>query len=443
MIFKKVSISIICVALLTLACKSAEKNKKETEKPKIKDGKGEITWDDGSIKGKGNFTNYQKEGEWMLFHKGTGEKLAQGNYTNDKQNGFWTYYFKNGKKNTEGEFIEDQKTGEWKGYYESGEEMWTAKYIIKNAESGKLGLLEGIKTTKYKSGKVKMVEEYKNGEKKGKYQEYNEDGSPKEISWFTNDNHNGQCNVYWENGNLKEQGMYKDNLRAGEWKMYHDNGQLYTTGKFIIGKMNLKGEEKVLSQPDGRWQFYSKEGLIQKEGDYEAGKEKGLWKFYTHAEGKNRSLAMELTLTGGMATGFGKINDKGISGEGELTGLVKGVYKKSVNNSAAGEENYMDVPPDKPKEKVSYKWTGTWNPPKKNGKWTEFYPGGKNKKFEAVYLMEKLNGIYKEYYNNGKIKAEGEYMNGKKNGTWKVYKENGSIDEENSGNWMLDKKLKM
>jgi len=57
-------------------------------------------------------------------------------------------------------------------------------------------------------------------------------------------------------------------------------------------------------------------------------------------------------------------------------------------------------------------------------------------------MMDKLNGPYKEYYPNGKIKAEGEYMTGKKNGEWKFYLQNGALDAENSGRYMLDKKSK-
>ncbi|HNV49039.1 MAG TPA: hypothetical protein PKJ16_18505, partial [Spirochaetota bacterium] len=81
--------------------------------------------------------------------------------------------------------------------------------------------------------------------------------------------------------------------------------------------------------------------------------------------------------------------------------------------------------------------------PAKNGQWTEYFPDGTTKKIEANYMLNKLNGEYKEYYPTGKIKAEGEYMTNKKNGEWKFYLQDGSVDEENSGRYMNDRKWKM
>lgn len=40
------------------------------------------------------------------------------------------------------------------------------------------------------------------------------------------------------------------------------------------------------------------------------------------------------------------------------------------------------------------------------------------------------NGIIKDYYTGGKVKAETEYKDGKKNGIRKVYHENGSLMAE-------------
>ena len=93
---------------------------------------------------------------------------------------------------------------------------------------------------------------------------------------------------------------------------------------------------------------------------------------------------MELTVVGGMANGAGKVYDKGLLiGLGGMTGTVKGIYKKYVAGKESGEEPFIDTPPDNLKAKITYKWTGTWLIPKKNGQWTEYYPGSKNKKSEG------------------------------------------------------------
>jgi uncharacterized protein len=438
---KILSIALILLTAILFSCSTTEKKVVKAEK--IKDGLGKIYWEDGSVKGEGIFKNFLKDGKWTLFQKQSTAKLAEGNYVNDKQNGPWVFYYKNGAKSSDGSFEDDQKTGPWFGYYETGEKMWEVKYVIRNTDMGKVGGMEGKKTTYYPSGRVKMEEEYVNAEKKGKSQEFFENGTPKEIAWFTGNKHNGKSNVYWENGQPKEQGIYQDELRNGDWKIFYNNGQLQMTGSFVIGKLDVKGNEQLVSQMNGRWQYFSREGLLQKEGDYDKGKEIGFWKYYSY-KNNVRQLKMELSLKGGMAAGKGKVYENGaVAGEGEMMGTVKGVYNKMINGKVAEEENFMDTPPDNPKENATYKWTGNWAVPRINGLWTEYYPGSKNKKIEASYMMGKISGKFKEYFPNGKIKAEGEYMNDKKNGLWKVYNANGTLNEEESGRWMVGKKSKI
>ncbi len=435
------AVAFLLISATLFACSSAEKKIVKAEK--VKDGPGKIFWDDGSLKGQGNFKNFQKDGKWILYPKGSQVKLAEGTYVNDKQNGPWIYFHKNGMKSLEGVFEEDQKTGPWTAYYETGEKMWEARYVIRNTDIGKVGGMEGKKMTYYPSGRVKMEEEYVNAEKTGKSQEYYENGTPKEISWFTRDKHNGKTNIYWDNGKIKEQGIFQDDLRNGDWKFFYNNGQVQMAGSFVIGKVTVKGSDQAVSQMNGRWQYFSREGFLAKEGDYQSSKEVGLWKFYSYNKSA-RKLRMELELKGGMAAGRGKIYENGaLSGEGVLMGPVKGIFKKLVNGKEAGEEIFMDTPPDNTKENIVYKWTGDWSLPRINGAWTEYYPGGKNKKIEANYMMGKLSGKYKEYFQNGRIKAEGEYMNDKKNGMWKVYNDNGTLNAEESGRWMVGKKSKV
>jgi uncharacterized protein len=442
---KNLCISLIILSVFLAACSSAEKKTdKAVKSDKMKDGPGKIYWDDKSLKGEGNFKNFQKDGKWTLYHKGIKAKLAEGNYLNDTQSGLWTYYNKNGSKNSEGSFEDNQKTGKWTGFYESGEKMWVANYNIINTESGKIGVLDGIKTTYFITGALKQEEEYSKGVKKNKHQEYYDNGKLKETSYFLNDKHNGKCTVFWENGKVKEHGNYKDDLRVNNWQFFYESGQLIATGNFEIKQLSIKGEEQSVTATDGKWQYFSKEGLLQKEGEFDKGKETGFWKYYSYQNNAKKQLKMELTLKGGMAVGEGKLYDNGLlTGSGNMTGTVKGIYKKYVAGKETEEESYMDTPPDNLKANITYKWTGNWQLPKRNGAWTEYYPGSDNKKIDAVFMMDKLSGKYKEYFQNGKIKAEGEYLNGKKNGMWKVYNQNGNLNEEESGRWMMDKKSKV
>lgn len=105
-------IAPVILSLAVMSCKTADKGKEGASK--VKEGVVKEYWDDKSLKGTGPVKSNEKNGRWTLYHKTSGEKLAEGDYLNNKQQGPWTYYYKSGKKSTEGEFIEDQKTGEWK-----------------------------------------------------------------------------------------------------------------------------------------------------------------------------------------------------------------------------------------------------------------------------------------------------------------------------------------
>src|SRR6056297_1925452 len=119
--------AIAVAALMIVSCASTK-----DKKAKVPDnGQGKIFWDDGSLKGRGLFKNKMKTGQWTLFHKSSGEKLAEGNYVNDQQQGQWIYYHKNKQKSLEGTFDQGQKTGQWIAYYPTGEKMWEANFVIR------------------------------------------------------------------------------------------------------------------------------------------------------------------------------------------------------------------------------------------------------------------------------------------------------------------------
>ena len=72
------------------------------------------------------------------------------------------------------------------------------------------------------------------------------------------------------------------------------------------------------------------------------------------------------------------------------------------------------------------KFEGEYLNGKRNGKAKEFYHNG-FLKFEGEYLNDERNGKAKEYYDNGNLIYEGEYLKGKKKGRAKVYNYDGLL----------------
>ncbi len=62
----------------------------------------------------------------------------------------------------------------------------------------------------------------------------------------------------------------------------------------------------------------------------------------------------------------------------------------------------------------------------KHGPHTKWYPKSEFKQFERTYENDILDGSYKEWYSNGKIKIEANYTNGQLNGTYTKYFSNGN-----------------
>jgi len=379
--------------------------------------------------------------KWVYYYQGKpGVKMSEGEYTDDKQTGKWVFFFDTGKVKEEGTYTDGVTTGEWNVYYPTGELFTKSNYKAFQekdditGETKSVGHPDGTKISYYKKGTTTPLreEEYHNGKKNGRTQEYYETGKPKQFVMFKDDKKNGALNEWWESTSKqlkKTEGFFTDDKKMGYWKMYYNNGVVAMEGNFSADK------------PDGLWKFYSRESQLMKEGKYKMSKEEGLWTFYEYINGK-KVISMELSVEGGMvSSGISRVYENGvITGEGLLNGIPKAIFQIYKNKQEAEIIESQNQPDDDPSQGLSSKWTGKWNHIKRNGLWTEFYPGSKNKKYEAQYMTDRKNGDYKEYYQNGKLKAEGKYLTDKKNDQWKFYSQDGSLDPSLSGLYMMDKK---
>lgn len=61
-----------------------------------------------------------------------------------------------------------------------------------------------------------------------------------------------------------------------------------------------------------------------------------------------------------------------------------------------------------------------------DGIYKKYFPNSKALHIEAETRKGILHGKYKEYYSNGKLRAEGKYKSGRKKGTWKIYDASGN-----------------
>ncbi len=187
----------------------------------------------------------------------------------------------------------------------------------------------------------------------------------------------------------------------------------------------------------GTWKkmFYQTQ-VLRYEGQFDHGKEVGLFKYYTNV---NKTAVLSATKQfhddGSAEVKFLASNGKVIS-EGKMMGKLyvgKWVYYHNNSNQIMTEENYNAKGQLAGARKIYYK----------NGQLAENqnYKDGKqdgvSKMYsetdvllnEYTYVNGELHGPAKAYNPKGELLSEGVYRHNKQHGIWKYY-ENGTLKEE-------------
>ena len=180
----------------------------------------------------------------------------------------------------------------------------------------------------------------------------------------------------------------------------------------------------------GVWKkYFDKTKQLRYEGQFDHGKEIGLFKFYTLNRGKSVLSATKAFNATDNTAVVKFMSSKGkLISEGQMDGkryIGKWTFYHNKTDGIMSTEFYNDkgeldgeklvyYPNGKVAEQSNYshgklEGTSTW--------YTE--KGNVLKIFE--YKNDELNGLSKYYDNDGNIKAEGVYKNGLKHGVWKYY----------------------
>ncbi|MGZ4037789.1 MAG: toxin-antitoxin system YwqK family antitoxin [Bacteroidia bacterium] len=208
-------------------------------------------------------------------------------------------------------------------------------------------------------------------------------------------NPNGYNKFYYDNGALSSEGLMRDNKPDGYWKNYYKNGKLKTEGNrkdFLL---------------DSIWKFYTEKGKITKSISYKEGKKDGPTINYDTAQKMTSKELFVNDIKQGTTKYFypsGKIkqtlpyhNGKpdGISYEFSQDSLITAIYE--YKNGIL-----QDL------ERINTKDAEG----KKQGVWKEFYDDGKVKK-EEKYNDNVLDGYVKEYDEKGNLKKTEKFNLGK------------------------------
>jgi antitoxin component YwqK of YwqJK toxin-antitoxin module len=174
---------------------------------------------------------------------------------------------------------------------------------------------------------------------------------------------------------------------------------------------------------------FDKTKQLRYEGQFDHGKEIGLFKFYTLSKGKSvLSATKEFNDSNNKAV-VKFLSSKGkLISEGQMDGKLyigKWIYYHNKNDAVMSTEYYNDngelngeklvfYPNGKTAEQSNY------TNGKLNGTSTWYAENGNVLK-EFQYKNDELNGISKYYDADGNLKAEGAYRDDLKHGIWNYY----------------------
>jgi uncharacterized protein len=343
-----------------------------------------------------------------------------------KSEGYQRFYFQNGVLSSEGTMKEGKPEGYWKAYYPDG----------KIRSEGNRKNLELDSTWKFYSefGKLVLEVNYSKGKKNGLKISYLDKEIVKEN--FKDDVKQKETKIFYPDGKIKMSIPFVNGLEQGFGKEYDNEGVVLTLTEyrkgFIVDRLRINRKDKN-GWRQGKWYLFWENGNTRIEGKYKDDKKEGYFKEYTEAGDLLRISKYQNDILQPEAEEImkldiqneyypdGKIKISAMSRNGLLEGVMRTydtagvilegfIYSKGVI-IASGVVNEDG---------------------NRHGSWKDFYADGKLRA-EGKYENGKQIGIWKYFYPNGQVEQTGKFnKNGKPDGTWKWFFENGSLLREES-----------
>ena len=210
---------------------------------------------------------------------------------------------------------------------------------------------------------------------------------------------------------------------------------------FFLSVTSISAQEKVNQYDEqgertGVWKKYYKNDRIRYQGQFDAGKEVGVFKFYSMVSSEHPIIIKTFSKDTGIAKVLFFTEEGILESEGEMKKELrvgKWLFYHKEGKTIISEENYINGLLD-----------GVSRTYYKDGKITEilFYKegmlNGNIQRFsdEGVllddlnYTKGKLNGLANYYDTFGKLRATGEYENDEKIGEWAYFENGEKVDQK-------------
>jgi antitoxin component YwqK of YwqJK toxin-antitoxin module len=341
----------------------------------------------------------------LLFITSISLSISINAQTEIDPNGYNVFYYENGQKSSEGNFLNGKPEGFWKNYFETG--------VLKSEGNRKDHLLDSTWLFYFDNGLLKEKVDYIASKKNGWSYKYSEEGFLLEQLPFDNDTiHGFGLKFYTDVNRVEFEEPYENGVLSGRGFQYARDGRI--VGLITYEKGTLKS--------------------IQKINSYNTKKEKvGLWITYYDDISDRKAKLLEGRYKHGLKNGYFREYDR----KGIQLSTTKYVNGQVVENASElmNVDLVREFYPD-----ASVKWEKTYLGAAPHGIWKKYDTAGVV--IETLIYKQGIlfgqgiidskgikQGHWKEYYNEGILRAEGDYKNGAKIGKWKFYHINQKLEQ--------------
>ena len=368
----------------------------------MRDGKPEGYWKTyyvtGVIKSEGKRTNYLLDSTWNFFNQ-TGELVQRINYQVGEKSGYSIMYSYDNPLNP-------------------GQSTIISKELYVN------GKKEGSSYYYHPTGELKLIVFYKNGKKQGLSREFSRDSTLLTVLEY-NDNYmvnrervnrtdtegrkQGTFRDYYENGKIKKEDNYLASRLHVYYREFNGKGELVMALRYERGMIMEEIDEDLKELLDMK-STYDEQGRLIFTGGYKEEVPVGIHRFYdTIGNVENAYLYNELgqKISEGIIDEQGRRKGKWI--DLYLTGetRARGTYQ---NNQRSGTWIFYF-------RTGGIEQKGRFERGRYQGLWNWYYPNG-NIWREESYFNGREDGMFVEYDRHGSILTKGDYISGEKEGEW-------------------------
>ncbi|HLG36239.1 MAG TPA: toxin-antitoxin system YwqK family antitoxin [Bacteroidia bacterium] len=337
---------------------------------------------------------------YVKFYYPNGNISSEGNMKSSKPDGYWKSYYEKGTIKSEGNRENFKLKGQWKFYDE--------KSVLINVFNYREGKKDSTQISYYESGIIKSEENDSMDVLSGVSKYYNANGKLQKQVNFINGIESGLAKEFSADGLIVTLTTYRNGyivkeekinrtdrfgMKQGTWKELYENDSPKSEGFFRDGKR------------DGFFKEYDRNGRVVKKEEYrndilmqtvQVEQEKyDVKKIYYH-DGTVKSIG---TYKKGLPEGVFREYDS----KGNLTDTAS-IY----TDGRLSRQGKLD---DQGREQ---------------GVWKEFFEDGKVKS-EGSYKEGKREGLWSFFYNNQQTEQAGEYVKGKPSGEWKKFFADGKL----------------